>query len=193
MAKDTAVIIPVRRGGSPEITLRSLARQTYRHFDVIISWDEGRGASWARNRGAEMAGTASFLLFCDDDIDWYPDALDRLAGALLSHPEAAFSFGTWGDHQRSSVGMPFSAENLRHDNYISTMSLIRREAFPGWDESIQRLQDWDLWLTIAGKNLIGVQCGAVLFRTKERDGITHNGPMSYGEARSIVARKHGIS
>ena len=41
--------------------------------------------------------------------------------------------------------------------YIHTMSLIKKEDYPetGWDESIAKLQDWDLWLTMSEQNKKG--------------------------------------
>ena len=45
------------------------------------------------------------------------------------------------------------------------MSLIRRKDFPqsGWDESIKKLQDWDLWLQMLSEGKTGLWIPQVLF------------------------------
>jgi hypothetical protein len=87
----------------------------------------------------------------------------------------------------------FDAAALRRQNYISTMSVIRRDAFPGFDESLRRLQDYDLWLTMLAAGHVGVYCGAEVFSTLVRNGITYApDAQPYEEALRIVRRKHGL-
>lgn len=188
-----SVIIPLRRGGSPEVTLKSLAAQTFQNFEVIVSQDEERrGANWARNRGFEKS-TGDFLLFSDDDIRWEPDALAVLRRALKNTPRAAYSYGSYAIGDWMQCAIAFRAWRLRETNFISTMSLIRRTAFPSFDESIQRLQDWDLWLTMLEQGHTGVYCGRMIFRTEKGKGITYGDGMSLAQARSIVRKKHGLT
>jgi len=188
-----SVVIPVRRGGSARTTLVSLAAQTMQDFEIIVSWDEElRGANWARNRGAELA-TGDLLLFSDDDVSWSHDALERLTGALAADQAASWAYGAYEMGGRIQCDLPFDARRLRRGNYISTMSLVKRADFPGFDESVARLQDWDLWLTMTERGHRGVYCGGVIFSTVEKPGITLDGPVSWEEARMIVARKHGIA
>jgi len=93
---------------------------------------------------------------------------------------------------KTQCNKEFSAERLLQTNFISTMSLIRTEAFPGFDERIQRLQDWDLWLTMLEQGKIGAYCGATVFSTKVRNGITKNGRMGWDEANKIIKQKHNL-
>jgi hypothetical protein len=88
----------------------------------------------------------------------------------------------------------FDADLLQQINFISTMSLIRREHFPGFDESIERLQDWDLWLSMLREGHIGAYCEHVVFTTRQGEGITYggNGP-TWEEAVAIVKQKHGLA
>lgn len=73
------------------------------------------------------------------------------------------------------------------------MSVIRRSGFPGFDESLRRLQDYDLWLTMLGRGQRGVYCGAEVFSTLVRNGITYApDAQPYEEALRVVRRKHGI-
>lgn len=193
-----SVIIPTigvtsaaRRVG---LTVSSLAHGTLQPDEYIIIRDTARkGASWARNEGASRA-KGKYILFSDDDIVWTPKALQTLCRALESDPGPSFSYGWW---KKDGISAPYSkrpwdAERLLENNYISTMSLIRRKDFPGFDVSIKRLQDWDVWVTLVKQGKYGVFCDTLIFTTKEaRDGITKNG-ISWEKAAEIVRKKHGI-
>jgi glycosyltransferase involved in cell wall biosynthesis len=199
-----SVIIPVRPGGHAGITLASLGAQTFRDFEIVISPDvsglpDNRGANWARNHGAAKA-RGEYLLFSDDDIRWEPDALKRLWRALENdrlHREPSFAYGPYdlidaGGHATRFCDREFSADRLRRGSFISTMSLVRRDHFPGFDESLGRLQDWDLWLTMSAAGHTGAYCGPEpLFSTHVRPGITL-GAVSWREARNQVAAKHKL-
>ena len=71
------------------------------------------------------------------------------------------------------------------------MSLIRRKAFPQFDESLKRLQDWDLWLTMMREGSSGVWCDEVLFETPMREHSISSGTYSWNEAVMVLRRKHG--
>lgn len=186
------VVIPVRWGGDPPRTLCSLDFQTMLpRLRVRVYPDQGRGANWARNRGFELVRTP-FVLASDDDIEWEPDALQVLYETLVAHPEASYSYGHYTINGDTFCNLDFDAERLRRWNYISTMSLIRTTDFPGFDEQIQRLQDWDLWLTMLEHGKVGVYCGRKIFSTrKTAAGITY-GSVPEEEARAIVRRKHPL-
>jgi hypothetical protein len=55
------------------------------------------------------------------------------------------------------------------------MSLIRAETFPKWDESIERFQDWDIFLNMALQGYKGKWIDEVLFTTVKREGISTKG------------------
>ena len=113
------------------------------------------------------------MIFLDADAVLTPDTLRQLSEALDAHVEAAYAFCdfTFG-WKRFKTG-PFDAERLKRRNMIHTGALIRREAFPGFDESIKRFQDWDLWLTMLGQGRTGVHVpGLVMHMRVERKGIS---------------------
>ncbi len=187
-----SIIIPIRQGGNPAPTLTSLARSTFQDFEIVCSWDHAGNANAARNAGFRLS-SAPFVLFSDDDIAWEPDALARLISTLEAHPEASYVYGSYVMHGRVQCDRPFDPVALRRQNYISTMSVIRRDAFPGFDEGLRRLQDYDLWLTMLAAGHVGVYCGAQIFSTRVRNGITYApDAIPYEEALRVVHRKHGI-
>lgn len=173
-------------------TLASLFAQTYPDVEVVVVDDgstddldralaphrgkfrlvrqENRGGPVARNRGFRES-SGDLVLFSDADIVWRPDALAKLADALDAHPEAAYAYASFRFGWKLFRLWPFDAERLKTHNYIQTGSLIRRERFPGFDESLKRFQDWDLWLTMLENGDRGVWVPEVLCRvlTKRRN------------------------
>jgi hypothetical protein len=91
---------------------------------------------------------------------------------------------------------------------IHTMALIRRQNMTpkGWDESIKKLQDWDLWLTMLEEGRVGAFVNEVLFTIKPGGHISEWVPgfayklmsflpavKKYQTALAIVKKKHGLS
>jgi len=230
-----SVVVPTRAGESVDLTMSSLMRQTCQDFEVRVVVDkDGRGAPWARNRGADGA-RGEYLLFSDSDIDWQPHALATMVSALeadLREQSALIAAGTPPDfltayayggyyitappgaqfdpgpaksaegfdlsHTTRSIGPlgnePWDYKTLLSRNFVSTMSLMIRQAFTGFDEEILRLQDWDLWVRMAMKfRLRGKWVGGTLFTTPYREaGITFDGRVSYEEAWRAVRMKNGL-
>ena len=164
------------------------------------------GAPTARNRGFSESG-GDFLFFCDADASLAPEALETMLMALKSHPRAGFAYSSflWGK-KLFKVG-PFSEEKLKAGPCIHTMSLIRREAFPkeGWDESIKKLQDWDLYLTMLEKGHKGFWLDKILFQIRPGGTISSWLPSfaykllpflpavkKYKRAVAIIKNKHKL-
>lgn len=188
--KDITVVVVNREQESPYLTLRTLATQTV-PLDFVIVFDKGRGANWGRNQGALQVRT-KFVLFSDNDIEWENDALENLYRTLTTTPQASYSYGWYEMENKEYCKQEFDPGLLRSRSYISTMSLLRLSDFPGFDELVPRLQDWDLWLTLLAQNKTGVYCGKRIFRTQKRNGITFNGNVSWEEANSFIVKKHGL-
>lgn len=194
-------------------TLASLAAQTVEPFEVIVvddgskkTLDEVRasspisfkllhiphhGAAAARNFGAAVA-KGDLLFFCDADVLLVPEFLERLSEALYSHPKFAFAYCSFEWLGNTFIARPFSDEALKENNYISTMSVLRRDAFPGFDESLPRFQDWDLWLTIAGRGGKGLAVPEVLFRVSEEGVMSRRGGLSRIKATRTIRNKHRL-
>ena len=159
---------------------------------TFVPLPSNQGAPVARNAGAAFAN-GEYLFFCDADVSLYPASLEVLVRSLIGRPRADFAYGGfyWGGVKVEPI--QFNAERLRQRNYVTTMSLLRRAKFPGWDERLKRHQDWDLWLSMVDKGSEGVCCGQYLFETPIREGsISSGGSISVGESMAIVAEKHEL-
>ena len=228
-----SVIIPCyQHAGTIRRCLESVFGQTRAELEVIVVDDgstdrleaaiapfrsrltfirqENRGGPATRNRGF-AASTGERVIFCDADIVLRRDALEKMLQALEAHPEAAYAYASFKFGWKKFRLWPFDAARLKRMNYIHTTSLIRRERFPGFDESLKRFQDWDLWLTMMERGAIGVRIPETLFTVKPRKGgisewlpsFVYRLPWKlfgfkprpvarYEDAAGIVRRKHGI-
>lgn len=153
----------------------------------------------------------AFLLFVDADEILRPHALQHMAEELERHPEAAFAYPAFRFGWKLFRGQPFDVAVLRKGPCIHTTALLRKEAFPGFDETLKKFQDWDLWLTIAERGGKGIWIPDELFSVAERHqgmsrwlpSFVHRIPwplfgwapreiLRYRKWEGIVKRKHGI-
>src|SRR5680860_76902 len=230
-----SVIIPLYNGEKTIVkTLTSLINQTYQDFEVIIINDgstdnseviassylqkiqsnnrffflsqDNQGAPAARNKGFKES-KGEFILFCDADAILAPMALEAMLNNLQRHPEASYAYSSFNWGKKLFRLNEFNPEQLKTAPYIHSLSLIRRVDFPvtGWDESIKKFKDWDLWLTMLEQKKIGIWIPQVLFK------ILPGGTMSswlpsfaykllpflpavkkYQTAMQIIKQKHGL-
>lgn len=230
-----SIIIPVYNGAKTLInTIKSIENQTFRDFEVIIVNDGSRdnttsvfenfyknfklennyyflnqnnkGAPAARNRGLKEA-RGDFLFFCDADAILKPNALELMLVTLQNNPEMAYAYSSFYWGSKLFKLWPFDPERLKKMPYIHTMALIRRETFPknGWDESIKKLQDWDLWLTMLENGYQGIFINEALFKIKPGGSISSWLPAftykafpflpvvkKYNRAVAIIKNKHNL-
>ncbi len=230
-----SIIIPVYNQAAKLIkTLESLNSQSYQDYEVIIVNDGSSdgvenlcakylrsletpynylflnqanlGAPAARNRGYQEA-KGEYLFFCDADAILRPQALETLLAYLENNPAASYAYSSfmWGK-KLFKLG-DFDPEKLKKMPYIHTMSLIRRSDYPagGWDESIKKLQDWDLWLTMLEEGHIGIFVPEILFTVTPGGKISSWLPAmaykllpflpsvkKYKNAVKIIKEKHGL-
>lgn len=173
---------------------------------IVIFKQENRGAPAARNRGfAESKG--DYVIFWDADTVAKPEMLVEMSKTLQDHPEASYAYSKFKFGCKKMQSHNYDPELLKKINYIDTTSLLRRSDFPGWDETIKKFQDWDLWLTLLEKNKTGIFIPEVLYKkiVRNRKGISSwlpsfvyklpwkiNKVEEYDQAKEVVLTKHGI-
>jgi hypothetical protein len=164
----------------------------------IIVIDREGGACEKRNEGASRA-VCDYLLFVDDDAELMPGAIGRMLERLQLYHDRAFCYSDRiiVDHlvsppkEQFFCSGPWSLTRLQGSNYIDTCSLVRKVSCPGFDPAIKRLQDWDLWLTIAGRGEAGVYLPGHNHKMHRIDkGISDK--VSYEESALAVRQKHGL-
>jgi len=186
-----SVIIPVYNQAEKLVNcLESINKQNWKDIEIIIVNDgskddiqpiidkyillfqgkfryliqENKGAPAARNAGFKVS-QGDYIIFTDADIIMKPEMLAEMHKTLQENPEASYAYCSHLFGIKRFPLFPFSAEKLKQMPYIHSTSLIRRSDFPlaGWDESVQRLQDWDLWLTMLENGKTGVWINKYLF------------------------------
>jgi glycosyltransferase involved in cell wall biosynthesis len=188
--KQLTVIIPNKAGQTPELTIKTLYEQTFTDFDIIIINDLIGNANIARNSGLRLVYTP-FVLFSDNDINWFPGALQLMMETLMNDSLISYAYGSYVMDNKKRCYNEFDPLELKRRNYISTMTIVRTAEHPGWDENIKRLQDWDVWLTMLAAGKVGKYVGENIFTTPVRDGITKGG-IGWTEAVGAIRAKHGI-
>jgi len=177
---------------------------------VKIINQENRGAAAARNRGFKES-QGEFVLFCDADMVLKPEMLEKLKDALEKNLEKSYAYCSFKFGWKKFKCGKFDAEKLKKMNYIHTSALIRREHFLGFDQSLKKFQDWDLWLTMLECGYEGVWLPEILFKIKPRKkGISHWLPSffyklpltkigiyskiidNYQRTKNIIKNKHNL-
>ena len=157
--------VVVMNDGSTDRTLEIL--KTYGRKIQVFS-QENQGAPAARNNGYKKSA-GEYVFFCDADIIMKPDALKKMVRLLDSDDSISYVYSSFRHGWKKFNSFDFDPELLRKMPYINTATLIRRQDFPGWDESLKKFQDWDLWLTMLEAGCIGKRIPEVLFRIQTED------------------------
>lgn len=154
--KDLEVIV-VDDGSEDDLVL---ALTNCQHMLTILHQDN-KGAPAARNYGFSVCH-GDYVIFLDADIILRADAIEKLLEALENSTDAAYAYCSFRWGWKKFKLFPYSYERLKKMPYIHTSALIRRKDFPGFDESLKKFQDWDLFLTIANHGGKGIFVSEVL-------------------------------
>lgn len=203
-----SVIVPHGRSESRDSFFNNMVLpllEANEPIEIIVNDDPGR-APKKRNDGF-LKSTQPFIFFCDNDILLPKNYLRVLYDTLIANPNVGFVYtGYYGVVLDTAVNHPiqrnfriptrdYEYNVLRKGNYISTMSLIRRECLPKpkpFDENLKRLQDWDLFLTMGGNGVKGMAVRGIEYLAYYIDeGITSNNNNEQ-DAIMAVTKKHGL-
>ncbi|MDD2757893.1 MAG: glycosyltransferase family A protein [Patescibacteria group bacterium] len=178
----------------------------YKELNIRVLTQENRGAPTARNNGF-ASSRGAYVIFWDADTVGAPAMLAKMKAALDVNPEVSYAYSGFKFGCKKFACRSFDASALKQNNYIDVTSLIRRRDFGGFDESLKRFQDWDLWLTLLAKNKTGIFVPEILYKkiVGRRAGISRwlpgfvyllpwkiFGLKEFEAAKQIVARKHGL-
>lgn len=187
-----SIIIPVyNHQEALKKALASIQEQTYKDVEVIVVDDgssskidsefisyivdipfrsyiqvvrqENKGAPSARNAGFILS-KGEYVIFWDADVIGEREMLEKMLLSLEGNFDVSFVYSNHYFGKKKLPSRHWNTKALKHNNYIHSTSLIRREAVVAWDESLKRFQDWDLWLTMAEEGKSGMWIDEYLFR-----------------------------
>lgn len=225
-----SVIIPTYNDTKKlERALESVMNQTYTDVEVIVVDDhsdvpvehdldipvfrlpKNSGPQVARNYGFEQS-KGEYVIFWDADVIGKQNMLEKMHRALEEHKDASYAYARHYFGLKKFPLHTFDAKSLKEKNFAHTTSLIRREHFPGFDVTIKRLQDWDLWLTMLEQGHTGILIKDYLFKVQTGGTMSSWLPKyaymkpfkyllpkmlkektkAYEEAVKIIKRKHNL-
>jgi len=180
-------------------------KETEIKFTVLNQTNSG--APVARNNGFAKS-TGEYVIFWDADTIAQPKMLEKMLEVLAKNPNASYVYSQFKFGWKKFGCGKFDAKKLKEFNYIDISSLLRRQDFSGFDKSLKRFMDWDLWLTLLEQNKTGVFLPEVLYKrlvAKKRKGISSWLPsfmyklavknkkvIEYEKARQIIIKKHDL-
>ena len=134
---------------------------------VRYVWQENRGVSAARNRGAAVS-TGDLIAFLDSDDLWMPGKVSAQVGYFEAHPEAQ---ACHTDEAWIRRGVRVNERRIHHKQggwqflaalprcLISPSTIMMRrglwERFGGFDEGLPACEDYDLWLRLTAVAPVG--------------------------------------
>lgn len=109
-----------------------------------------------KNQGI-LASVGEYITYLDDDNAWYPSFLaDQLDYIKSSEADVVYCDMLLFDDEnpdaapQQAISMPFDAQVLMRKNYIDTSEVLHKRdcvfAVGGWDETLPRFVDWNLWV-----------------------------------------------
>ena len=154
---------------------------------------EHGGASRARNEGFKHV-IGDIVSFWDSDCYAEPGMSLVWVNKFKKNPDLDFMYSSYKFVQQEVPGFISESFNpwlLERYNYIASMFPIRREKFPGWDEKLDGLQDWDYWRRAVKNGCKGEFHEGFAFMTEYPDKDSISGSGDFTERIKAVRKKHG--
>jgi glycosyltransferase involved in cell wall biosynthesis len=192
-------VIVVFDGDKNQMQSALMQEQNYKDDKRVKFYHiEKGGAPKARNFGLEKA-TGDYVCFFDCDSMLLAGAIQTWVNTFEDNPDVGFVYGGYKfmmkeQYQNGIPAKEFDVYSLTCNNYISSMNPIKREICPKWDETLEGLQDWDLFLTMALNGIKGKKIKEYLVLTEppSNESISGKTHKNHLEIYNKVREKHGI-
>jgi len=173
--------------------------------DAIRSFrQDNAGVAAACNFAASVA-KGEYFLFLDADDELHPLYVQELLGAFCDRPDdgsLGFVYSQmllFGRERRMTWYPDFDPFELSRGNYVNKTALLRSKALrdASFDPTLDGLEDWDFFLTLAGHGWTGQLVDLPLLRYRTHDDRQSRSdrvrPRRYQRAmRSSIGEKHNL-
>lgn len=130
-----------------------------------IKHDKNKGGSAARNNGVQYAA-GEYIAFLDDDDTFLPLKIEKQLDFLISNKlDMVFCYSILSKDENTKIYKPKFADSKNYIKYLLVYNFIGTQTIlctkksilkiNGFDESLQRCQDWDLAIRFSLKCKIG--------------------------------------
>ncbi|MGH9369931.1 MAG: glycosyltransferase family 2 protein [Vicinamibacterales bacterium] len=196
------VEVIVVNDGSPDTPQLIDAIAAWRDRIVYLEQENG-GAGSARNAGLAVA-RGGLVAFLDADDRWLPGFLDSQVRFLDRHPECDLVYAdarltgdtplagrTFMDAAPSEGAVSVRSLLMQKCTVLTSTVVARRaaiEAVGGFDASLRRGQDFDLWLRLAHRGArIDYQREALVERVVRADGLSADSITELERASGVMS------
>ena len=156
------------------------------------------GGARSRNIGVENS-SADYIAFIDSDTIWYKDKLSKQIPVLIDSPnKIIYSRYKKEDGDKwllepNDIRSGHIFDNLIYQNFVDTPSSIMEKklflSVGGFDNSLPRFQDWDLFLRLSQKyEFVGIE--EPLFDSLTLEGSITTNHKARLEALDIIFEKY---
>lgn len=142
-----------------------------------------------RNTGI-LASKGDFICYLDDDCEYTTRHIERLLFELVASGKDIAYADQWivfEDGRRAEgIAMDFDGQYLLNKNFIDTNEVMHTRdivfAVGGWDETLPRFMDWNLWVRM-------LKWGAKFHHVAEKLSLYHISPDSTAVKCPVEMRK----
>jgi hypothetical protein len=185
---DREIIVVGKENDEAKTTCGELAVQYYEIDNEL--------ASAKRNYGFDKS-VGEIVFFFDADCILFAGMLRLINDTFEDNPDCSFVYSGYRWNVESLnvfPSCPFDPYLLQSANYISSMSPMKREIFPRFDETLEYFQDWDLFLKIIKEGYKGYYLSDPVFMTEMCDthSISGNKKITYLEKVSHLKKINNI-
>jgi len=158
--KDFELIIvdDASQDATPDVT-RSFQKRDKR-IRVIRHFENFGSDTRGKNEGI-LASRGKYIAYLDDDCEWLPYHLEKLVKRLENSPNVdlvycdmwTYDISKPDDEGSQGITIPkFDGQFLLNRCFIDTSEVVHRREWAfrvgGWDESLPKFVDWNMWVRI---------------------------------------------
>ncbi|MFW5885303.1 MAG: glycosyltransferase family 2 protein [Patescibacteria group bacterium] len=222
MSKTSLIIISHNYGKYLKEAIDSGLKQTLKPAEIIVINDAStdntgeiakqfgdliryyevnyQNAQKVRNFGLKKI-SSKYVLFLDADDYLREDCIEKMEKEMEKDEKLALVYsdrinfeqrGFKKENFTNLLSRNFDFEKLKRVNYISLTSLIRMDSFKGFDEHIERFQDWEAWINMLKDGIKAKRIPEPLFYVRFH-GTNKTKTISGTKERLKILVKHNFS